>query len=252
LLDRTSGDRPVLKLNDESWKVLRGQREVKIIKPKEKELAQSKADVDSWEGVDRGLFEHLRKWRAGVAAEHSVPPFVIFHDSVLRGLARVRPTMAQALRLVPGIGERKLADFGQRLVELIRSFCAEHRLTTDQTPVAPATAGYVKPKSKNAAKAQAFELFRQGRSLDDVKHKLDRARSTVTDYLQEFIADEKPQSIKPWVSDDVYKRVSAASATSEDRQLTPIFERLDGRVPYDVIRLVLLHLQVTADLDRPK
>src|SRR5262249_42188342 len=48
LLDRTSGDRPVLKLNDRSWQVLRGQRDVKIIMPKEKELAPSKADVDSW------------------------------------------------------------------------------------------------------------------------------------------------------------------------------------------------------------
>jgi ATP-dependent DNA helicase RecQ len=250
LLDRTLGDRPVLKLNDESWKVLRGQRGVRLIKPKEESLAKSKADVESWESVDRGLFEHLRKWRQGVAAEHRVPPFVIFHDSVLRGLARVRPSKKDMLRQVPGIGERKLADFGQRLLELIHSFCSEHHLSTDQTQAEPAAIGYVKSKSKSAAKAHAFELFRKGWPLDDVKHKLDRARSTVTDYLQEYITDEKPRSIKPWVSDEAYKQITAAAAKSEDCRLTPIFERLDGRVPYDVIRLVLSHLQVTADLNR--
>ncbi|HEY2880998.1 MAG TPA: RecQ family ATP-dependent DNA helicase, partial [Pirellulales bacterium] len=77
LLDRTPGDRPILKLNQASWQVLRSQREVKLLKPKEKAPAQAKVDADSWDGVDRPLFDHLRIWRQSLAAERNVPPYII-------------------------------------------------------------------------------------------------------------------------------------------------------------------------------
>jgi len=241
-LTLSAGKWSILRLSDIAWEVLRGQRKVNLLKPKSK-AAKSKADAQSWEGVDRGLFEHLRKWRQGAAAEHDVPPFVIFHDSTLRNLARVRPTREQSLKHVSGIGERKLADFGPRLIELIHSFCAENKIVTDQLTAASVTTAYVKPKSKTAMKAEAFELFRKRRSLDDVKHKINRARSTVTEYLSEFIVQERPERIDCWVDDATYRSIAQAAAGSEDRRLTPIFERLDGRVPYDTIRLVLAHLE---------
>jgi hypothetical protein len=90
-------------------------------------------------------------------------------------------------------------------------------------------------------------LFRMGWSVDDVKHKINRARSTTYEYLKEFVQLEKPAQISCWVSDEIYRKVAAVAATMEDRRLTPIFERLDGRVPYDVIRLVVAHLEVVAE-----
>ncbi len=266
LLERTAGDRPVLRLNDVSWQVLRGQREVKLLRPKQK-TSRSKIDVASWEGVDRDLFEHLRAWRQNIAREHGVAPFVVLHDSTLRGLARLRPTNPENLRQVTGMGEKRIANFGASLLQLIKTFCAECALTTDQTaasdapgfqspagafrkpltePVAPGaqvSPGYIKPKLPNATKSQAFELFRQKWPIDDVKHKIGRARSTTTDYLAEFIADEKPANIDVWVSPEIYRHVSTAASTAADRRLTPIFERLDGKVPYDTIRIVLAHLE---------
>jgi hypothetical protein len=49
------------------------------------------------------------------------------------------------------------------------------------------------------------------------------------------------------VNDQVYRQVAAAAETQEARRLTPLFEKLDGRVPYDVIRLVLAHLEAGAE-----
>ena len=92
LLERTPGDRPILKLNDASWSILKGEREVKLLKPKAEAPTKAKIDAESWEGVDRGLFDHLRTWRQSVARERNVPPYVIFPDSTLRNLAlRGRP-----------------------------------------------------------------------------------------------------------------------------------------------------------------
>jgi ATP-dependent DNA helicase RecQ len=75
----------------------------------------------SWRDVDEALFESLRRLRREIAAERGVAAFVILHDATLRELASVRPASIGALRRIRGMGEKKLADFGERVVECIRS-----------------------------------------------------------------------------------------------------------------------------------
>lgn len=66
------------------------------------------------------LFEALRARRRTLAAEASVPPYVIFHDSVLRDMATIRPATLRALGEISGIGARKLEAFGEAFLEVIR------------------------------------------------------------------------------------------------------------------------------------
>ncbi|MCK6554635.1 DNA helicase RecQ [Candidatus Binatia bacterium] len=137
LLARTNSDRPVLTLNDASWAVLRGQRTVRLIQPKADGVKTAPVDADSWAGVERGLFDHLRAWRRRVADGRGVPPFVIFADTTLRELARARPSSPGALLAVRGIGERKLADFGDELIREIRTYCDAHAIATDTAAGSP-------------------------------------------------------------------------------------------------------------------
>jgi ATP-dependent DNA helicase RecQ len=132
LLDRTAGERPVLRLNEASWAVLRGNRAVRLLQPKTK-IGKTRFDEKSWEGIDRGLFERLRTLRRKVADERRVPAYVLFSDATLRDMARVRPGSAAALLNVRGVGERKLADLGQRFLEQIASYCRANTLTLDAT-----------------------------------------------------------------------------------------------------------------------
>jgi len=126
LLIRTEDDHPTLRLNDASWAVLRGQRPVRLIKPKAEPVVSSGIEKDAWEGVDRGLFEHLRGVRRELAQERSVPAFVIFSDATLRELARIRPTSESQMRRVRGVGERKLAELGERFLAEIAHYHREH------------------------------------------------------------------------------------------------------------------------------
>jgi len=122
VLVRTPGEHPILLLNDASWAVMRGQRTVRLLKPKEEPVKKVAYAQESWEGVDRDLFEHLRSVRREIALERSVPAFVIFSDATLRDLARLRPKTSTDMRRVRGIGERKLADLGARFLSEIQTF----------------------------------------------------------------------------------------------------------------------------------
>jgi ATP-dependent DNA helicase RecQ len=120
LLTRTGGTYPVLKLNEDSWRVLRGQQPVWLLPVKRKEVRRTKVERESWQDVDRALFERLRKLRAEIARERGVPPYVVFSDQTLREMARVRPRNEQAFRGISGVGEKKLADFGARFLAVLR------------------------------------------------------------------------------------------------------------------------------------
>ena len=60
-----------------------------------------------------GLFERLRSWRAAAAREQGVPAYVIFHDATLREIAARQPSSLAELATVGGVGEAKLAKYGE-------------------------------------------------------------------------------------------------------------------------------------------
>jgi ATP-dependent DNA helicase RecQ len=71
---------------------------------------------------DHDLFERLRAVRLRLARARNVPPYVIFHDTTLRELARLKPTSMDELSGIYGIGESKAARFGEAFVDEIRAF----------------------------------------------------------------------------------------------------------------------------------
>ena len=75
---------------------------------------------------------------------------------------------------------------------------------------------------------------------------LNYARSTVVEYLAEYIRFERPASIAVWIPEEVQQRVTAAVRQVGGDRLKPIFLVLDEKVPYDDIRLVLAFLQANA------
>ena len=119
LLARSGGDRPVVMLNALSWEVLRGTRPVVLLEPRVGKTKTAKADADDWQDVDRDLFERLRSWRRRVAEGRGKPAWTILDDKALRAIAREKPTSPAALLRVKGIGEKRLADFGAAILDMV-------------------------------------------------------------------------------------------------------------------------------------
>jgi ATP-dependent DNA helicase RecQ len=85
----------------------------------------SRAEAESWQDVDRSLFDRLRALRLEVARARGVPPYVIFHDATLREMARLQPTSQRALLEVRGVGARKAEDLGEAFLAAIRAHTAD-------------------------------------------------------------------------------------------------------------------------------
>ena len=69
--------------------------------------------------ADAAVFEQLRAWRAAAAKEQGMPAYVIFHDTTLRQIAALAPSTLAELAAVNGVGENKLARYGQQILDLL-------------------------------------------------------------------------------------------------------------------------------------
>jgi ATP-dependent DNA helicase RecQ len=242
-LVQTDGDYPLLKLNAESWAVMRGQTGARLVQLPRRARKERDAGGRAEAGGlltadDQTLFEELRQLRRQLAADEGVPPYIIFHDSVLQELARVRPRSTQEFALIPKVGEAKVRQYAPAFLQAIVSHGP--RPAGDGVPPAPPAAG---PRGERKRQAQA--LFRDGTDVEDVMHQTGLSRSTVYDYLAEWVKLDRPGDVRTWVPHEVYRAVEAAAKAVGAEKLKPIFEHLNGGVSYDHIRVSLAHLQIS-------
>ncbi|RED17030.1 ATP-dependent DNA helicase RecQ [Parasphingopyxis lamellibrachiae] len=100
--------------------ILKGEEEVALILPP-KRARKSRAGRAA-NPVGDPLFDALREKRRLIAAENAVPPYVVFHDATLREMASAKPRTLSALSQISGIGQAKLARYGEDFLAVI----AEH------------------------------------------------------------------------------------------------------------------------------
>ena len=236
---RKQGEYNVLTVTEAGRAVLKGGKTPRLLKPAEKKKSrQSRAAVESWEGVDSGLFEALRTFRRQEAAEKGVPPFVIFGDATLRELAKVRPSTPKALMGIKGIGTQKRQQYGRAVLTIIQKYCEKHGMQMDIGQDRPAPTP--RPaKSISNAKEQAFELFRKQCSIRRTAAAINRAESTTVQYLVEFIQQENVASSEAWVDRRTADKIERAIKSIGSKQLKLIFDHLKGQVDYQQIRIVL-------------
>ncbi|MFF8290150.1 DNA helicase RecQ [Streptomyces sp. NPDC016309] len=117
------GDYGTLVLTDTSAEVLGGGREVLLRSEPERPAraarsgpAAKRAAVADLPEEALPVFERLRAWRAATAKEQGVPAYVVFHDATLRQIAAAPPSTLEELGTVSGVGENKLAKYGEGLL----------------------------------------------------------------------------------------------------------------------------------------
>ena len=138
------GEYGTLVLTEDSGEVLGGRRTVTLRREPEKPARAAKTARTGGGGSGRKapvdlpaellpVFEELRAWRAATAREQGVPAYVVFHDATLREIAATAPTTLAELGTVSGVGENKLATYGQRILDLLAGKPQEE---PDQVPTA--------------------------------------------------------------------------------------------------------------------
>ncbi|MEY3458260.1 MAG: ATP-dependent helicase RecQ, partial [Planctomycetota bacterium] len=242
---RQTGEYNCLQVTPTGRQLLRGQATPKLLRSRSAETPAAAPQQDAWEGVDRDLFNELRGLRTRLAVQRGLPPYIIFSDNTLRALARHRPANAHTLKDIPGIGEKKLEDFGAVVLFEIQQFCQTRKIplnvdlpkTTDSNPpksnYSPLTNTLpAAPSIASQAADEYHELFEQELSIEEIAIQLDRSLDTVSKYLTAWIKLTRRSDISPWVPHPIRSRVEKSIGQLGTERLKPLFEDLQGAVAY--------------------
>ncbi|MBD3182577.1 DNA helicase RecQ [Candidatus Poribacteria bacterium] len=230
-LQRT-GEYNAISLTEKGWLVFKGEETPNLLKTVEKADKQSRKDAKAWDGVDINLFDILKSLRREKADEQGVPAFVVFSDASLRDMARKRPTTLKGFLKITGVGQKKCATYGKDFVKAISDYCDNNDIETNIQLKR-------KRRKVNTAKLKAFELFEQDISIPEVAESVDRALSTVSNYLEEYIKNEGIDDPSPWVDAETDEKILEAAEEVGMERLKPIFEFLNGKIDYSLIRISL-------------
>jgi ATP-dependent DNA helicase RecQ len=119
------GEYGTLVITPASAEVLSGNRTVRMRNEPLRQASSGRSSSSSRRAVvdlaeaDIPLFEALRAWRAAEAKEQGVPAYIVFGDATLRAVAELRPQSLSDLDGVSGIGEKKLAAYGEGLLSVV-------------------------------------------------------------------------------------------------------------------------------------
>ena len=224
----------VVQVSPEGIKTLKERTPVRLTKQVSiDETAKVRRDSDAY---DHALFDRLRKLRKRLADRRDVPPFVIFSDAALRQMAGDLPKTDAEFKRIGGVGERKLKDFGQLFIAEIVTYLRENPGVQIKKPKPEGPA--VTSRWMNETTRETFHLFQSGKSVNEIAALRNLKSSTIFRHLLSATNAGEDVDLHRFVTPEELKDIQAAFHKVGYGNLTGVFEMLDKRFDYGVLRIV--------------
>ncbi len=212
---------------------------------KKKSKAKAKeqpADIEHPE-----LFERLRQWRQAVANERKVKVFKILRQNTLYDIINQLPYHKSQLKPIKGLGSKKIADFGNDILDIVREYRIEKGLEMPEGEIfEEETAKERKTKSWEIS----FELFEQGKTIAQIAKERNMAESTIASHLTRYVGSGEIK-IDRLIPSEKIEIITQYFVNAEDIHLTPAKEALGDEYSYNELRWVLKHL-ITTGIVKPE
>ena len=215
--------------------LLRGEETLMLRQDQDRPLKQSRRpSAAPLAPQDEGLFNALRALRLELAREQGVPPYVIFHDATLKAMAESRPQTLNELGNVSGVGQGKLARYGERFLKVLGGHAPSEPRPTFHFPLPT-------PQKEDTA-STTLDLLRGGLSVPEIAARRGLKTTTVSGHLAELVrAGELSAQEATGLTDADLGRIEGAyHMLPQDLKgkLKPLREALDDRYGYDELRVV--------------
>ena len=188
-LDETTDGYSVLKLNTSSNQVLKKLVAVEVpitVRIEKPTISDKKPASTELTSDESALMSKLRILRKKLADEQSVPPYIVFSDASLRQMAQNRPQTSADFSQISGVGNRKLAQYGEAFTQAIREFCQDGAKgsTEPALTVAPEPATQA---DITATQLTTYQLYQSKLSLPDIALRRNIRLSTVNSHIAKLI-----------------------------------------------------------------
>ncbi len=196
------------------------------------------------------LYARLRAWRKQKTEELDVAASSVISTNAMLSLANMAPDNAAQLCRVPYFGTKSLERYGTEILNLIQRYKTdvnEGRVLEPDTPLPFETEKQRRQRERAAAEPkkktweESYDLYKAGRSVEEICELRSLKRSTIISHLLRY-ADDEAIRMEDFVSAEniaLLRQYFSTHAVADDTSLTPIFQDLNEKVPYDDIRIAL-------------
>jgi len=242
LLKVATGEFQTIELTEDGRSFLKERRQLQLTRPMKTAAKPEKRAGDI--ACDEALFEVLRALRREIADGLSVPAYIVFGDNSLRHMARSYPQNEREFSRIPGVGAKKMEDFGAQFMDAIVKFLRENprQVFADSLePVAPPRAP--NPNALNDTAHMTWRMFTAGKSIAAIAKERDLHEGTIGGHLALAIEAGLAVDDSRLITREQLERIRPLLVAHGTASMKPIFDELGGTIDYGRLRIACALIQ---------
>ena len=218
-----------IKLTESCRGLLRGEQTIDLRKDPLVKSSSTTKTKRATHHSNRELWEALRACRSQLAKEKSVPPYVIFHDTVLVDMTDRQPQTLDEFSQLSGVGQAKLEQYGEVFLKVIKNFQE------------------LAQSGLSATVNETYQLLQTELAPEHIAEQRELALSTVYGHIAQLIQHEYISFHAIFeLADDELKMIEDQFVEQDDfmeaPKLRPVFEAFDEQYSYEILKCVYANL----------
>ncbi|WP_167619560.1 helix-turn-helix domain-containing protein [Maribellus sediminis] len=186
------------------------------------------------------VYNLLRSWRYEKSQELGQPAYMIFSQKSLVELVTYLPVSLAELKLINGLGKRKIDQFGEDIIDLIREFCEANNIDRGEIPLKDNPKKEKKPKVDT--KKVSFEMFQSGKTVEEIAKERGLVETTIISHLAQFVKVGELDVLQ-FVEKEKLDKIVDYFKNNEERNLGSAREALGAAFTYGDLRMGLSYLE---------
>jgi len=189
------------------------------------------------------LYEILKQWRSSIAKNTGLAPYLIAHQKLLIGISNALPGNESQLKAIKGMGSKKLKQYGEELLIIVKDYCAKKGISSNQKQIET-----IKKSQKKNTKEITLGLFKEGKTLKEIATQRQMAVSTIESHLAHFIGTGELK-IKQFIEKNTEKIISDFFIANPNASLSSAKNTLDNTITYGELKFVRKHLDFIREMN---
>jgi hypothetical protein len=186
------------------------------------------------------LYSLLRSWRYEKSAELGIPGYMVFSQKALIELVNYLPTDSFSLKLINGMGEKKIEQFGADIIQIIQHYCDENDIEKGEIPLKEIPSKKKEPKPET--KKVTFELFKSGKTVDEIAKERGLTPTTIESHLAHYVGLGE-LDVKQFLNNEKLQKIVAYFKNTENKSFGEAKLFFGDEVSYGEMRMGLSYLE---------
>jgi hypothetical protein len=211
----------------------------KVKQPKAKSTANTAHNVN----VEHPeLYARLKQWRDDQAADLDRDVYMILQIKSMKHISNTLPGSLKDMKKIHGFGKAKLEQFGKEVLEIVLDYCKDKGIETSSGNIDPFEMPAPKMKKEKVdTKKVTFDLFKKGKTVDEIAEERSLKDTTIFRHLGHFVSLGEVNIFQIVPSEKV-KKVASWIQENAPESMTSVKEQFGDEVSWEEIRLIQHHL----------